>query len=190
PTGPQDVMATILNLWLRWVGTFLACFLLLGVAVRAAGSVSGERDRQTLDGLLITPLSNRSILFAKWLGSVLGGRGSWAGLGGMMGVGLLTEALHPLAVPCFLLAWLVFAAFLAGLGSWFSVANRKTYRATFLTLLTAGSLLLIAYLAVYDLHSELWLNDTEARSLIPPMTLALLAFSPADYNDWLTGKVH
>src|SRR5262249_42401084 len=60
-----------MNGWTRAVGTILSCLMLLAVAVRAAGSVSGERDRQTFDGLIITPLDSDHIPFAKWLGSVL-----------------------------------------------------------------------------------------------------------------------
>jgi ABC-type transport system involved in multi-copper enzyme maturation permease subunit len=62
----------VVGKWAAFVGDAVACLLLLGVAVRAATSLSGERDRQTLDGLLVTPLENSSILFAKWIGSVAG----------------------------------------------------------------------------------------------------------------------
>jgi len=39
-----------------------------GIGIRAAGAVSGEREKQTLDNLLTTPLATKRILFAKWLG--------------------------------------------------------------------------------------------------------------------------
>src|SRR5262249_51680333 len=55
--------------WVRTAGTIVACLMLVGVAVRASSSVSGERDRGTLEGLLTSPLDSHDILFAKWLGS-------------------------------------------------------------------------------------------------------------------------
>ena len=64
-------LGTAINLWVRVVGTAVACLTLVGVAARAAGSVTGERDRQTLDGLLTSPLESGAILSAKWLGSIL-----------------------------------------------------------------------------------------------------------------------
>src|SRR5439155_15672858 len=54
PLGTDDSLAVMINYWVRGASAFLGCAMLLGVAVRAAGCVSGERDRQTLDGLLAT----------------------------------------------------------------------------------------------------------------------------------------
>ena len=59
----------------------VACLMLLSVAVRAAGSVSGERDRQTLDSLLTSPLEVTEILWGKWVGAILSPRWIWCWLG-------------------------------------------------------------------------------------------------------------
>src|SRR5439155_1104685 len=91
----------------------IACFMMLHVALHAAGSVSSERERQTMDSLLATPLRNRSILCAKWLGSICGPRRSWLFLGGIWAVGLFTGGLHPLAIPCVVMAWLALWPLLA-----------------------------------------------------------------------------
>jgi ABC-type transport system involved in multi-copper enzyme maturation permease subunit len=128
-----------MNRGARTLGTFMACLLLLGVAVRAAGCLSGERARQTLDGLLCTPLANREILWAKWLGSVLCGRKVWWFPLVIWLAALCTGGLDPLALPLLLLAWTVYAIFLASLGLWFSLVSRTTLRATAWTLLTAGA---------------------------------------------------
>ena len=53
---------------------------LLGVAcgagaLRAAASVAGERQRQTLDSLLTLPCGRGEILRAKWLGALWRGHG-------------------------------------------------------------------------------------------------------------------
>ena len=123
-----------LNGWARAMSTILGCLMLVGVAVRASTSVSGERDRETLDSLLTTPLQSHDILFGKWLGSLLSVRWISAWLGLIWIIALLTRAMHPLVVPLFLVAWLVYASFLAGVGIWFSTACRTSLRATFYTL--------------------------------------------------------
>src|SRR5438270_1348613 len=65
----------------RYGGSGLGCLMLLGVALRSAGTLTSERDRQTLDGLLTTSLDNKSLLFGKWLGSILSVRKGWWVLG-------------------------------------------------------------------------------------------------------------
>src|SRR5262249_49895106 len=123
PAGPDDPLTNLLNLWIRGLCAAIGCLMLLGVAVRAGGSttgargsMSGERERQTLDGLLATPLTNRAILASKWLGSILNERWWWFWLALVFAVGLMTQSLHPLAIGYFVLAWFVYAALLAGLG--------------------------------------------------------------------------
>src|SRR5262249_11105257 len=66
-----------INIWVRMVGSLVACLTLLGVAVRASGSISGERDRQTWDSLLTTPLDSADLLRGKWLGSFCSVRWGW-----------------------------------------------------------------------------------------------------------------
>src|SRR5205823_10268489 len=81
PFSPAFGLNEQMNLWVRPVGTIVACLLLLGVAVRAAASVGGERDRQTLDSLLTSPLEAGSILYGKWIGSIVSVRWGWLWLG-------------------------------------------------------------------------------------------------------------
>jgi ABC-type transport system involved in multi-copper enzyme maturation permease subunit len=183
-TDPRDTrLIDLINLWVRGASMLLGSLLLLQVAVRAAGSMSGERGRQTLDGLLATPLSNREILAGKWLGSILGPRRPWLGLAVVWCVGLATGALHPLAPLAFVLAWLVFAGFLASLGLWASVANRSTHGATFWTLFLLGAAVLASWLAAFDTAGR-WLSEPEALSLSPPLALGLLVFSSGDIQSW------
>src|SRR5262249_49881920 len=105
-----------------------------GVAVRASTAISGERDRETLDGLLTSPLNSHDILFGKWLGSLLGVRRAWFWLGLIWGIGLVTGALHPASLMLTFVAWLVYASCLAGVGLWFSISSRTTLRAMLYTL--------------------------------------------------------
>jgi len=186
--GPFDPLANLLSLWIRGASLLIGSFLLLSVAVRACGGICGERERQTLDGLLATTLTNRAILFGKWLGSIANDRWSWFWLGVVWSVGIISGALHPLAIPYFLLAWLVYAAFMAGLGLWFSVASRSSRRALIGTLLSCLVAMIFYLLAAYDLAGG-WLRTDEAYSLLPPETLGLLAFSPADYKDWAANSL-
>src|SRR5262249_14863074 len=72
--------------------------------------------------------------------AVLSVRRGWLWLGALWVVGLLTGGLHPLALPLLVVTWFVYAAFLAGLGTWFSTVCRTTLRATTWTLVcTVGA---------------------------------------------------
>jgi ABC-type transport system involved in multi-copper enzyme maturation permease subunit len=133
-----EALAAQVQLWVvRFAGTGVASLLLLAVAVRASSSISLERDRQTLDGLLTTPMDSDTILAGKWLGAVLSVRRGWLWLGALWAVGLATGGLHPLALVLLVVTWFVYAAFLAGLGTWFSTVCRTTLRATTWTLVCA-----------------------------------------------------
>src|SRR5262249_50329501 len=130
------LLSELFHPWVRVMGTLVASLMLVGVAVRAAGGISGERERQTLDGLLTSPLESHDILFGKWLGSLLGVRKAWGWLGLIWGVGILTGGLHPAPLMLAFVAWLVYASCLAGVGLWFSISCRTTLRATLYTLIT------------------------------------------------------
>jgi ABC-type transport system involved in multi-copper enzyme maturation permease subunit len=112
---------------------------LLGVAIRASGSIGGERDRQTLDTLLTTPVENDSIVWSKWWGSILGVRKGLYMLLALWILGVVTTGVSPLAVPLLLLAWLAYAGFVAGVGMFFSLHCRTTLRATIWTMITVLS---------------------------------------------------
>jgi ABC-type transport system involved in multi-copper enzyme maturation permease subunit len=134
-----DELSENMNSWARTVGMIVACLTLLGVAVRASTSVSGERDRQTLDGLFTTPLGSNAILFAKWAGSIVSVRWAWLWLALIWGIGLITTGINPLALPLLFGAWLVYAASCASVGVWFSTVCRTSLRATIWTLVVTVS---------------------------------------------------
>jgi ABC-type transport system involved in multi-copper enzyme maturation permease subunit len=139
-----------ISTWTRVGGAMVACLLLVGVAVRAATSISSERDRLTWDSLLTSPLETRDILFAKWLGSLLSVRWGWLWLGAIWGVGSALGGLHVLALPVLLLAWMIYGGLLAIVGLWFSLVCQTSLRAiiwTFFAILAvaAGCLVLPVY---------------------------------------------
>jgi ABC-type Na+ efflux pump permease subunit len=131
-----EEFARDLNIWVRIAGTVVACLLLLAVAVRGAGSIRGERDRQTFDSLLTTPLSANRILWGKWWGCLLGVRAGWAWLGMIWLTALATGAVHLGAVPGMVIALAVYAGAFAWIGIWFSLICRSGLRATMATILT------------------------------------------------------
>lgn len=193
---PWDHLREEMNIWMRFVATTVGCLTLLGVAVRAAGSVSGERDRQTFETLLTTPLDSDAILFGKWLGSVLSLRWGLVWLGLIWLLGLATGGVSPFALPLWSAGWLVYAAFLAGLGLWFSTVSRTTLRANIYTLLVivaAGFSHWLIYMCCIPLYlfgspsgnfgRDLeWLLKFQAFSLTPPATLGFLAFRVDDFT--------
>jgi hypothetical protein len=186
-------MGREINIWVRSAGTLVACVMLMTVAVRAAGSISGERERQTFDGLLASPLTAGEILFAKWLGSLLSVRLGWLWLLGIWAVGVATGGLLPVAVPFLVAFWLVYASVLALVGLWFSLTCRNTTRAVMATLGTA--------LALSFGHWVPWMLCLAGRmfspgvadiglvqvGMTPPAALALFAFHGAEFEH-LTGE--
>jgi ABC-type transport system involved in multi-copper enzyme maturation permease subunit len=175
--------------WAKAVGALVACLLLLGVAVRAATAISGERDRQTLDNLLTTPLSSTAILAGKWLGSVssIGWGGLW--LGSIWGISIACGGLDRVSLPLLLLAWIVYASLLATVGLWFSLVCRNSLHATLWTLfgtLAIGVGLLLVPLEVLLFSPGAinpaveWLTRLQL-GLTPPVVLGrLLAFTRED----------
>jgi ABC-type transport system involved in multi-copper enzyme maturation permease subunit len=196
-SGNWRDFAESVNVWVRVVGTLVACLTLLGVAVRAASSISGERERDTWDNLLTAPVESDSILRAKWLGSVLSVRWAWLWLCLVWVLGSATGGLYGPAVPWLLLSWAVYAGFLAVLGLWFSMTCRTTLRATDWTLLTAAAvgvghwyLWLVFCLPLQTRGAEngfTWLVRFQMYGLTPPLSLAWLAFRGEDVTSGVVG---
>jgi ABC-type transport system involved in multi-copper enzyme maturation permease subunit len=177
---------------IRSVGTPVSCFLLLVVAVSAAQRVSRERERRTLDSLLLLPVSRDAILFAKWLGSILTVRWlAWA-LAGLLAIGLVSGGLSVAAVPLLIGGGLVAVTFVASLGLWFSTVCANTLRATLLTVLVAllgvlgpGALLHLAAVGVFYFQGvpSNWIGWTVLLAdygLSLPSALTTLAFQSED----------
>jgi len=184
-----------MNVWVRMAGTVVASLTLLSVAVRASTSIGSERDKQTLDSLLTSPMDSDTILWAKFLGNLLSMRMAWLWLGIIWGVGLITGGLHPFALPLLLIAWFVFASFFTILGLWFSMAARTTMRATVYTMLSTIGLS-VGHWLIWLCCGPLFLFVGNAGSqtipevfakfqfgMTPPFALAMLAFMGEDFSN-------
>lgn len=195
-TGRNDASVQIMmNIFqVRIMGTIVASLMLLAVVVRAANSICGERERDTLDGLLTTPLDTREILYGKWVGAVFSVRWGWLWLGLVWGVGVLTGGLHPLAVPLLAITWFVYATFLAGLGLWFSAAWKRTFRATVAalaaTIFLGGGHWLVTLVLIYLPLSVLGANGAEIRWPVyielghtPPVVLGMFAMQGSEFEE-------
>jgi ABC-type transport system involved in multi-copper enzyme maturation permease subunit len=170
------------NPFTRIVGTAIACTLLIGVAIRSAASFSGERDRQTLDDLLTTPLDNRTILTAKALGSILSVRaGCWVLLA-IWALGVMAGGVTILAFPALILAWIVYALFIAGIGTWCSLASRTTLRATIWTLSITVGLVLLPWVVELSMDLLLGYSQGELSNLLHT------ALSPLATLSWLSSS--
>jgi ABC-type transport system involved in multi-copper enzyme maturation permease subunit len=130
PNAWQRVGEAMNGAQMRFMGTVVAVLMLLAVVVRAAGSVRSERERNTLDELLTTRLTNGEILFGKWVGAILSVRWCWAWLGLIWLISLVTGGVQIYALPLLFLSWVVYAAVGAGIGVWFSIGSKTTLRAT------------------------------------------------------------
>lgn len=185
-----------MNTWVRTAGTIVACLSLLGVAVRASSAISGERDKQTFDALLTSPLTAGEMLFAKWLGCLLSVRWAWLWLGLIWAWGVVAGGLYWWALPLLLACWLVYAAVFAGIGLWFSAHCRRTLWAT------VGSLLAVIMVSVghwaltgiccflpaatlsFFLRNDdaiEWLAKLQIGQT-PPFVLILFSFYPGDFR--------
>jgi ABC-type transport system involved in multi-copper enzyme maturation permease subunit len=143
---------------------------------RAAGCVSRERDRRTLDGLLTLPLTRAAILRAKWLGCVLRVRYGVYYLAGVWLIGLFTGALHPLALPFLALTVAAHVAFVVSVGLWVSLSARSTLWANF-----TMALVLVLFFAGGWL-AWLWSGTPSADDLDAAGSFFLIGLNP--WHSW------
>jgi hypothetical protein len=186
-----------LNAFLLVIGAVVAGFMLLLVALNAAGRFSREVERQTLDTLLTLP-DRDGILFSKWYASILYARGfAWL-LALCWGPTLLAGRLHVLALFAAVLSWFVYAAFVASLGLYFSLLTRSTMRATVMTLLTFGgislvNLMLAGYVDVAfpdEVQPGVWRGHSFFKKVqqvgtVPPITLGAMSLCWVDSRETL-----
>jgi ABC-2 type transport system permease protein len=112
---------------------------LMTASVIAADAVAGERERKTLEGLLLTPLTDRELLIAKLLGAWLpavvigvGGGIFYAVVADLASLGAVEGLLFPNTVWLVLVFWVGPAVAAVGLGATVLVSARvKTVQEAF-----------------------------------------------------------
>ena len=126
-------ISQMINVYIRIVGTIVLCGMLLFIAGLAASSFGRERQKQTLDDLLLTDLSTNEILSQKWWASIWCLRWMMLWILIHWGIAIFVGGLHPLAAGALAVLWSSYAAFAASIGLYFSVRTRSTQRAHFWT---------------------------------------------------------
>src|SRR5690606_13395110 len=117
----------------RLLAPMLLLVPLMTASVIAADSIAGERERRTLEGLLLTPLSDRELLAAKLLGAWLpavvigiGGGVAYAVVADLAALGAVDGLLFPNVLWLLLVFWVGPAMAAVGLGLTVVVSARVT----------------------------------------------------------------
>jgi len=133
-----DWFVRALNEWVRFATGALSTLLMLGAAVRGAGAVSGERDRDTWVSLVSTPLTVSEMLRGKFLGVVFGLRRLTTLLLLVWAVALAFGAVEPVLVVVSVGFLAAYVTAFAWLGIFCSVTARTTTVATVRAVLAAA----------------------------------------------------
>jgi ABC-type transport system involved in multi-copper enzyme maturation permease subunit len=107
---------------------------LLAVAGASASAVTFERERDTWDSLIATPLTGWEIIRGKAVGAIWGLRGFGGLLSLIWLVGLAAGAVHPLGMLLALLVVSLLTWFVVALGTYASLTARTTSRALTITI--------------------------------------------------------
>lgn len=124
------ILSESMSSYIKIIAPILSMFCVITNATRAASSVGIERDHQTLDSLLVTPLELRDILWAKWVGVWWGARPL---LGLLVTCWLITLVCGGSSLLGCLLSWVVFLAYGsmgASVGLFFGARSTATGPAT------------------------------------------------------------
>jgi ABC-type transport system involved in multi-copper enzyme maturation permease subunit len=183
-----------MNRYLRVTSTIVGTLLFLAMAIRGAGVVSGERDRHTLDALLTTPLSAKSIVWGKWWGCMLGLRWGWAWLFGLWVMALATGGVHPVMFPFGVLSAVAYASAFAWIGIYCSLSRGTTLRATMAAILLCaffggGYFLVFLFCCMFPIgvsgaarERDLSIVVDLLKGFSPPVNLAWVPIR--DFDPW------
>lgn len=123
-----------LNALVRVGGTLILVFALLRTAVRSAGAISAERDRDTWLSLIATPLSEEAIIYGKLIGGMKSLFWTCVLLCPLWFVAIAFGGLSLLALPILLIAVASYGFFTAALGVHQSLSCKSTTSALGTTL--------------------------------------------------------
>jgi ABC-type transport system involved in multi-copper enzyme maturation permease subunit len=193
-------LADEMNLWARVSNVAVGMITLLAVAIQGSTSITGERDRQTWDSLVSTPITATEIVDAKWWGSLWAVRWGILWLFFVWTIAVITGAMHPIAVVVAAGTWAAYACFFAALGVWFSATSKSSTRSITLTVLwsvglAGGHWVILPCCALLGIPERLLIGIAalEAFFLTPPIHLGVAPFSSNQLAglpvslDWLIG---
>lgn len=129
-----DDLGQSLNVYARIAGTTCMVLMIFAAGIRAANAVCNERDQETLDTLLSTVLTDRNIIWSKWLGATLGYGPSIYLLLIIWIICLLSSGLAIDAVLILILALVIYSGFASAIGLFFSAGAKNTTRSLLGTL--------------------------------------------------------
>ena len=131
-----------INRWVRIASGIIATLMFFAVSMRAAGAISGERDKDSWISLISTPLSADEILWGKWWGCVLGMRRIYFVLAIIWSIGLAVGGVRPEMLPLMIIALALYVSAFSWIGLFCSMTARTTMiasvRVFFATLFFAG----------------------------------------------------
>ena len=141
-----------LNFALKFVMSAGYVVAALSIAAAAANSFTSEREQDTWISLLTSPLTAREMIRAKALASVLSAKWILAYLYGLLLLGLLLGAIHPLGLLLNVVVTSIHLAFVTALGIYFSLRSRTSTRAMSFTigLLLAFNLGAVLIAAIWE----------------------------------------
>ena len=155
---------------LRIIGMCFACPLPLLVGLSAAGRISREFERHTLDSLLTATFDRNTLLIGKAWASVTGVSIIIGILSITWLAALATGALGFVAMPFLVGAVAIHTVFAAFVGLYFSAVCQNTIRAMIATLITlVGLNLLVAFLpypwSFVSPPSAFWALSVDTRAV-------------------------
>jgi ABC-type transport system involved in multi-copper enzyme maturation permease subunit len=111
---------------LTFSATAIACGMLLLLAARAAAAITSEKERETWDSLLATPLESGEIVNAKLLGNLYSVRGGFWVLALLWALGIPFEPSFLVAAGFTLAVFFIMAVFVTMVGINFSLGARSS----------------------------------------------------------------
>jgi ABC-type transport system involved in multi-copper enzyme maturation permease subunit len=185
-----DWAKDVLEVWTGsfWATTGFAWLVQWSMGLRAAVAIAAERERNTWDGLLLTPLEGREIIRAKIYGSVHTWR---AFLAAVFIAWTITAACGAMSLgnySALVAQTLVGGVFTVVVGVWFSLSSSSAARAMTLTLITwwcaAFGIVVLAFIMVGLLGLALALTWLWWKSLTGQLARAFSAGGPGILAWW------
>jgi ABC-type transport system involved in multi-copper enzyme maturation permease subunit len=174
-----------LQIYVMLVGTTVACVGLLTVAVRAASSVTAERERQTWDVLMSTPIEPWEVVRGKIAGSLSAMRGVVLLLVILWTLGVFGGAVWPFVVPVVAGELALFGGFAAVVGLLFSLKMRTSLRAM---AATVGTTVFVGGAYLFCCLPVLWSGPGDSEFVlagcVPFLLGAPIALNPNESPPW------